>query len=466
MRSELDKFAVQNSIVHMSTDIKIKKGLQLKLKGAASNIIKRAPQTNNYAIKPTDFHGVFPKLLVKEGQSIKAGEPLFYSKYQDKIKFVSPVSGTLKEVQRGAKRKILNLMIEADSKQSAIKHKLLSLENLTSDQILESLLESGNWPFIKQRPYDVIANPDTTPKAIFVSAYATAPLAADFDILLDGQQEAFQTGIDVLAKLAPKVHLSVSSKSDSFLGSVTNCEIHRVSGPHPAGNVGVQIHHIDPVNAGEIVWTVGAEDVANIGRFFLNGVFDASRTIAVSGSPVAQPKYYKTTIGASLSSILDDAEADQSSPLRIVNGDVLTGVATSGEGHLSYYNNTLSVLPEGNRYRMFGWLPFVGSSIHSMSKTSLSWLFPKRQYAPDTNMNGEERALVVTGEMERVFPMDIYPMQLLKACMAHDIEKMENLGIYEVAPEDFALIDYSSSSKIEAQAIVREALDLMITEVG
>ena len=466
MRSELDKFAVQNSILHMSTDIKIKKGLQLKLKGAASNIIKRAPQTNNYAIKPTDFHGVFPKLLVKEGQGIKAGEPLFYSKYQNKINFVSPVSGTLKEVQRGAKRKILNLMIEADSKQSAIKHKLPSLEDITSDQIRELLLESGNWPFIKQRPYDVIANPDTTPKAIFVSAYATAPLAADFDIVLDGQQEAFQTGIDVLAKLAPKVHLSVSSKSDSFLGSVTNCEIHRVSGPHPAGNVGVQIHHIDPINAGEIVWTVGAEDVANIGRFFLNGVFDASRTIAVSGSPLTQPKYYKTTIGTSLSSILDDAEADQSSPIRIVNGDVLTGVASSGEGHLSYYNNTLSVLPEGNRYRMFGWLPFVGSSIHSMSKTSLSWLFPNRQYAPDTNMNGEERALVVTGEMERVFPMDIYPMQLLKACMAHDIEKMENLGIYEVAPEDFALIDYSSSSKIEAQAIVREALDLMITEVG
>ena len=466
MRSELDKFVVQNSILHMSTDIKIKKGLQLKLKGTASNIIKRAPQTNNYAIKPTDFHGVFPKLLVKEGQSIKAGEPLFYSKYQDKIKFVSPVSGTLKEVQRGAKRKILNLMIEADSKQSAIKHKLPSLEDITSYQIRELLLESGNWHFIKQRPYDVIANPDTTPKAIFVSAYATAPLAADFDIVLDGQQEAFQTGVDVLAKLAPKVHLSVSSKSDSFLGSVTNCEIHRVSGPHPAGNVGVQIHHIDPINAGEIVWTVGAEDVANIGRFFLNGVFDASRTIAVSGSPVTQPKYYKTTIGTSLSSILDDAEADQSSPIRIVNGDVLTGVASSGEGHLSYYNNTLSVLPEGNRYRMFGWLPFVGSSIHSMSKTSLSWLFPKRQYAPDTNMNGEERALVVTGEMERVFPMDIYPMQLLKACMAHDIEKMENLGIYEVAPEDFALIDYSSSSKIEAQAIVREALDLMITEVG
>ena len=222
MRSELDKFAVQNSIVNMSTDIKIRKGLQLKLKGAASNIIKRAPQTNIYALKPTDFHGVFPKLLVKEGQSVKAGEPLFYSKYQDKIKFVSPVSGTLKEVQRGAKRKILNLFIEADSKQSALKHKLPKLENITADQARELLLASGNWPFIKQRPFDVIANPDSKPKAIFVSAYASAPLSADYDIVLDGQQEAFQTGIDMLAKLAPKVHLSISSQSDSFLSSVTN----------------------------------------------------------------------------------------------------------------------------------------------------------------------------------------------------------------------------------------------------
>lgn len=466
MRSELDKFAVKNSTDNMSIDIKIRKGLKLNLKGAAENIVKQAPQTNNYALKPTDFHGVFPKLLLKEGQKIKAGEPLFFSKYQDKIKFVSPVSGTLKEVQRGAKRKILNLFIEADSKQSSIMHKLPKLEDVTSEQVRELLLASGNWPYIKQRPYDVIADPDRSPKAIFISAYATAPLAADFDIVLDGQQEAFQLGIDMLAKLAPKVHLSISSKSDSYLSAIKNCEIHRFSGPHPAGNVGVQIHHIDPVNAGETVWTVGAEDVANIGRFFLNGTYDASRTIAVSGSPVAQPRYYKTVIGASVDAILKDAVVDQNIPTRIINGDVLTGVSVTQDSHLGYYNNTLSVLPEGNRYRMFGWLPFVGSSIHSMSNTSLSWLFPKRVYAPDTNMNGEERALVVTGEMERVFPMDIYPMQLLKACMSQDIEKMENLGIYEVAPEDFALIDYSSSSKLEAQAIVREALDLMIKEVG
>ncbi|MEE3020038.1 MAG: NADH:ubiquinone reductase (Na(+)-transporting) subunit A, partial [Bacteroidota bacterium] len=214
------------------------------------------------------------------------------------------------------------------------------------------------------------------------------------------------------------------------------------------------------------VWVVGAEDVANIGRFFQTGVFDASRTLAVVGHPLSTPCYFKSKVGASLAPILEDVGAENLANLRVINGDVLTGTATSSAGYVGYYNNTVSVLPEGDRYRMFGWLPFAGPNIHSISNTSLSWLFPKRQYTPDTNLNGEERALVVTGEMERVFPMDIYPMHLLKACMANDIEKMEQLGIYEVAPEDFALIDYANSSKIEAQAIIRDALDLMYKEIG
>ena len=450
----------------MSIDIKIRKGLNLRLKGAAPNTLKTAPASTNYAINPTDFHGVFPKLVCKEGTSIQAGQPLFFSKYQDSIQFVSPVSGTVKEIKRGAKRKVLEIVLVADKKQQSVKHKLPALDKITPEQVKELLLASGNWPFIKQRPYDIVADPNATPKAIFVSALATAPLSAQFDVILEGQQDAFQTGIDMLSKLSPNLHLSVGAKESSQIAETKNCTIHRVKGPHPAGNVGVQIHHIDPINAGETVWVVGAEDVAKIGRFFQTGVFDASRTLAVVGHPLSTPCYYKSKVGASLAPILKDVGAENLANLRVINGDVLTGTTTSSAGYVGYYNNTVSVLPEGDRYRMFGWLPFAGPNIHSISNTSLSWLFPKRQYTPDTNLNGEERALVVTGEMERVFPMDIYPMQLLKACMANDIEKMEQLGIYEVAPEDFALIDYANSSKIEAQAIIRDALDLMYKEVG
>ncbi|MEC8238933.1 MAG: Na(+)-translocating NADH-quinone reductase subunit A [Bacteroidota bacterium] len=450
----------------MSIDIKIRKGLNLRLKGAAPNMLKTAPASTNYAINPTDFHGVFPKLVCKEGTFVQAGQPLFFSKYQESVQFVSPVSGTVKEIKRGAKRKVLEIVISADKKQQSVKHKLPALDKITPEQVKELLLASGNWPFIKQRPYDIVADPNATPKAIFISALATAPLSAQFDVILEGQQDAFQTGIDILSKLSPNLHLSVGAQESSQIAETKNCTIHRVKGPHPAGNVGVQIHHIDPINASETVWVVGAEDVANIGRFFQTGVFDASRTLAVVGHPLSTPCYFKSKVGASLAPILEDVGAENLANLRVINGDVLTGTATSSAGYVGYYNNTVSVLPEGDRYRMFGWLPFAGPNIHSISNTSLSWLFPKRQYTPDTNLNGEERALVVTGEMERVFPMDIYPMQLLKACMANDIEKMEQLGIYEVAPEDFALIDYANSSKIEAQAIIRDALDLMYKEVG
>ena len=450
----------------MSIDIKIRKGLNLLLKGAASNTLKTAPASTNYAINPTDFHGVFPKLVCKEGASVQAGQPLFFSKHQDSIQFVSPVSGTVKEIKRGAKRKVLEIVVAADKKQQSFKHKLPTLDKIAPEQVKELLLASGNWPFIKQRPYDIVADPNATPKAIFISALATAPLSAQFGVILEGQQDAFQTGIDMLSKLSPNLHLSVGAQESSQIAETKNCTIHRVKGPHPAGNVGVQIHHIDPINAGETVWVVGAEDVANIGRFFQTGVFDATRTLAVVGHPLSTPCYYKSKVGTSLLPILKDVGAENFVNLRVINGDVLTGTTTSSAGYLGYYNNTVSVLPEGERYRMFGWLPFAGTNIHSISNTSLSWLFPKREYTPDTNLNGEERALVVTGEMEKVFPMDIYPMQLLKACMANDIEKMEQLGIYEVAPEDFALIDYANSSKIEAQAIIRDALDLMNKEVG
>ena len=450
----------------MSADITLRKGLTIPMSGTADLKISSADSADNFVIYPDDFHGVVPKMLLKEGEVVLRGQPIFYSKANPEIKFVSPVSGTLAKIERGAKRRITALSIKTDGKDKAVVHKLAKLDKLGAADVKKHLLESGCWPFVKQRPYDVIADPNSTPKAIFISGFSTAPLAADVPFILSSQKEDFQNGINALAKLAPKVHLSVNAKVASFLTEVSNVELHSFKGPHPAGNVGVQIHHIDPVNAGETVWVVGPVDVARIGAFFSTGVFDASQMIAVVGPVVKSPSYFKSHLGAAVAPLLEQAGIDTDRQIRVINGDSLSGAAIHAEGNLGFYNNTLTVLSEGNHYRMFGWLPFVGSKIFSMSRTSLSWLMPKRKYALDTNMNGEERALVVTGEMEQVLPMDIFPMQLLKECMVQNIEKMEGLGIYEVAPEDFALVDYASTSKIEAQAIIREALDLMIKEVG
>ena len=341
------------------------------------------------------------------------------------------------------------------------------MKKLSQQKIKDIILNSGCWPFINQRPYDIIANPSDNPKSIFISTFNSAPISADVSILLNGQEEEFKKGVEVLSNLVDsKINIGIRKGSNSFINEIKNVNIYSVEGPHPSANVGVHIHHLDPINSGEKVWTIGPEDVSIIGRLFMTGSYNPIRTVAVAGPPVVKPSYYRTIIGAKISKIIDDAGCKEHTPLRFINGDVLSGTKVDYDGYLGFYNNTLSVLREGNNYRMFGWVPFVNNEVPSTHRTSFSWLFPNKNYDLDTNMNGEERAIVVTGEMEKVFPMDIYPMQLLKECMAENIEKMENLGIYEVAPEDFSLIDYSSSSKIEAQYIIRKGLDLMISEVG
>ena len=451
----------------MSYDIKIKNGLTINLKGAAQNIIKKAATPKTISINPSNFHLIIPKMVVKIGQKISQGDVVFFSKKDERIKFCSPVNGVVKEIIRGAKRKIIEIIIESIGDNERSSKKAIDYKNLSSEQVKNLLLSSGCWPFIKQRPYDIIANPSDSPKSIFISTFNSAPISADFQIILDDQKEEFKHGVKILSKLFSGVlNIGIKKNTKSFLNDIENVKIHTFNGPHPAGNVGVQIHHIDPINSGEKVWILGAEDVANIGRYFMTGNYNPVRTLAVSGPPVKNPKYYKTVAGSELCEIIKDAGINQNDNLRFINGDVLTGYKVESDNYLGFYNNTLSVLREGNHYRMFGWVPFVNNKVPSIYKTSFSWLFPNKKYDLDTNLNGEERALVVTGEMEKVFPMDILPMQLLKECMAGNIEKMESLGIYEVAPEDFSLIDYSSSSKIEAQYIIRKGLDLMISEVG
>jgi len=450
----------------MSADISIQRGATIHLKGRAEKILSEASPSKTFALKPDNFFGIVPRLMVKEGDKIAKGAPVFYAKKNPQIVFVSPVSGIVKEIQRGAKRKILKIVIEAQ-KGEAIVHKIPSLNRLDRKTVTDILLKSGAWPFIKQRPYGVLADPDLTPKSIYISTYASAPLDVDFQFLLKNNQKDFQTGIDILNFMTDTaVNLSVESSYLGFFENIKGVNLLPVKGPHPAGNVSVHIHKHDPINMGEKVWEVRPEDVANIGKLFTTGEFSARRTIAVAGESVSYPHYVITTIGALISSVTDITGYDNKQQNRFINGDVLTGNAEAPDGHLDFHNNLLSIIPEGNRYRMLGWLPFVDNKIPSLSKTSLSWLFASKGHSVDTNMNGEERAFVVTGEMEKVFPMNIYPMQLLKACMAGDIERMEALGIYEVLPEDFGLIDYANTSKIEAQEIIKQGIELMIKEVG
>lgn len=450
----------------MSQDIRIKKGLDIKLKGKAEEKISAAPRSGIFAILPKDFHGITPKLTVKIGDEVNVGDVLFYSKSNEQIKFTSPVSAKVSDIKRGAKRKILAVILEAKSQDQYKDFGKANPGSLSKEEVLSKILESGCWPFVKQRPYDIIANPADAAKAIFVSTFDTAPLAPNYAFVLKDKQEAFQAGIDALAKLTEGKVYVAANESSSYFSKTQNAEILNVTGKHPAGNVGVQIANVSPINQGERVWTVNAQDVAIIGNLFLTGNYNPAKTIALAGSEVSAPQYYTVISGQEIGSIINGNVNTNNT--RIISGNVLTGQKVSlKEGFLGFYDSIVSVIPEGNEYRMLGWIPFLGSGkIHSASKTSLSWLSPNKEYVLNTNLQGEERAMVVTGEMEKVMPIDIFPMQLLKAVLAKDIEKMENLGIYEVAPEDFALIDYTSSSKIEAQTIIREGLDIMINEVG
>ncbi len=449
----------------MSKDIKIRKGLTINLKGTAKHELSSVSRSGIYAINPPDFYGVTPKMVVRPGDKVKAGDVVFYDKKDEQIKFTSPVSGEIKEIVRGARRRILSIKIIAGTSDDFKDFGIKSPSKLNGDQIKAFLLETGCWAYIRQRPYDIMANPADVPKAIFISAYATAPLAAEPGFALQGKEKEFQAGIDALSKLTSgKVHLGVGSDETSFLKDVKGVELHRVSGKHPAGNVGVQISKIDPINAGEKVWVLKPADVAIIGKTFLTGKYNPSKVIALAGSQVKDPKYYKIIQGAQIKDIVSGKLKESKS--RIISGDPLTGAAVTINDPIGFYDQEITVLPEGDHYRFFGWMPFVGNDKFSMSRTFFSFLTPNKVYDLDTNMNGEERAMVVTGEMEKVMPIDIYPMQLIKATLASDIEKMENLGIYEVVPEDFALIDFVSSSKVEAQDIIRQGIDLMIKEVG
>ena len=444
--------------------VKISKGLNINLKGAPAQELTAVETPKYYALMPADFTRVTPKVVVKPEDVVKAGEPLFVDKSIPELQFVSPVSGKVVAVNRGERRRVLSVVVESDGKFESVEYKAKDVLSLSADDVKADLLKAGLFAFVRQRPYDVIADPKDTPRAIYVSAFDTKPLAVSFEMALKGNEEDFQVGLDALSRIAP-VHLGICKcQKSTALTVAKNVQTTVFVGPHPAGNVGVQINKTAPINKGEIVWTIGAEEVIFIGRLFNKGKVDFTRTIALAGSEVKNPSYSKVVLGAQLENILKGRLEDKYEN-RIIDGNVLTGKKTTADGFLGAFSTEVTVIPEiMNDADMLGWaMPRFG--MYSTSRSYFSWLCPKRKYTIDARIKGGERHMIMSNEYDKVFPMDIYPEYLLKAIITGNIDKMEQLGIYEVAPEDFALCEFVDSSKLELQRIVREGLDKLRAEM-
>ena len=449
----------------MANTIKITKGLDIKISGKAAEEISKIPHSVVFEVNPDSYHGITPKVLIKEGDTITAGSPLFHEKNVPEMNFVSPVSGKVREIVRGERRKVMHITIETDKTIEYKKFSVKKPSESTADEIRTLILESGLWSFIRQRPYDIIANPAKSPKAIFISTFDTSPLAPDYDFIVKNQLVDFQTGVDALSKLTlGKVHLGLKSDTSIFK-SVKGVETTIFTGPHPSGNVGVQINHVNPVNKGEVVWKINPQDVLFIGRLFNKGIVDLTRMVALTGPEVENPQYFETISGNNISEIIKGNLKKVSYPLRFISGNVLVGRKITENGFLAPCCSQISVIDEGSEtHEMFGWaMPRLNK--FSASRLYFSKLLGKKEFKYDARLMGGRRAIIMSGEYDKVFPMDILPEHLIKAMIAKNIDKMESLGAYEVAPEDFALCEFVDTSKLPLQAIVRYSLDLLKQEV-
>ena len=450
----------------MSNNIYLKKGLNIPINGVAAQTTKKVIVPDVVTIKPTDFRGLVPKLLVREGDKVLAGTPVLADKMSQNILFSSPVSGVVAEVVRGEKRKLLEVRIKADAEQEYVDFGVKRVADMSAEQIKEALLAAGLWPALVQRPYGIVANPEVAPKAIFVSAFSTAPLAADLDFTLRDDLTNIQTAINALNKLTKGgVHVSLNAQtySGTPFHKLENVIMHTFSGQHPAGNVGVQIHHISPICKGETVWTVSLMMLAAIGKLFNTGKYDVRRKIAVTGPKVKNPAYVDGYPGISMKDVKEFY--GDASELRFISGDVLTGTNVGAEGYLGFHDNQITILEEGDKYELLGWAKPFRPKLFSASRTYFSWLTPNKKYDMDTNLHGGPRAFVVNDTYGKVLPMDLYPVYLLKACLANDIDKMEKFGIYEVLEEDLALCEYVCPSKIYIQQIITDGIALMLKEM-
>ena len=452
----------------MSKIIKLKKGFDINLAGKAEHKIADSIHPETFAIKPTDFIGMKrPKLLVNEGDNIKAGTPILFDKMQENVMYCSPVSGEIVEVKRGAKRKILEVKILADKTieyESFQSYSPSDITGLSREEAQVQMLKAGVWPNIVKRPFGIVANENDSPKAIHISAFDTHPLAADVAFTLQGEEDAFKTGINILRKFTDgKIHLNhnLNAEVSKVFAGVEGIEHNKFSGPHPAGNVGVQIHHLDPINKGDVVWTLTPYGVAQIGKLFSQGKYDASRLVAVCGSEVKTPQYYKTYSGGAINKLVEgNTKQDH---VRYISGNVLTGEKIEKDGYLSFYSNSITVIPEGDHSEFLGWI-MPKKNVLSFHRAWGLFSFmngKNKEYVLDSNTNGEDRAFVQTGTFEKVTPMDIYPTFLLKAILSEDFDNVEALGIYEVIEEDLALCEFVDVSKHDVQHMVREGIELI-----
>ena len=448
----------------MANVIKLRKGLDINLKGKAAKQKFSVKAAAQYALVPDDFVGMTPKVVVREGDKVKAGDALFVNKKQTDVKFASPVSGVVLAVVRGDRRKVLRVVVEADKDQQYVDFGQKQVASLDGDAVVKALLEAGLFGYINQLPYAVSTTPDQKPRAVFVSALRDMPLAGDFEYELQGNEEDFQTGLTALSKVAP-VYLGIGAKQTSkALTGAKDVEVNVFDGPCPAGNVGVQVNNIAPVNKGEVVWTVDPTAVIFFGRLFRTGKVDLRRLVAVAGSEITKPEYAEVLVGQPIADLLEGKLAAKDH-VRIINGNPLTGRKATMVDFVGGHTSEITVIPEGDNVdEMLGWI-LTRTNDFSVSSSYFSWLFGKnKEYALDARVKGGERHMIMSGEYDKVLPMDIYAEYLIKAIIAGDIDRMEQLGIYEVAPEDFAVAEFVDSSKLELQHIVRQGLDMLRKE--
>ena len=448
----------------MTEQIRLRKGLDIKLKGRAKKQTMPLESSKLYAIVPDDFVGVTPKMAVKAGDHVKAGETLFVNKNSEEVRFASPVSGTVKSIERGDRRKILYVSVEADDEQTFADFGTKDIQTLDGEGVKKALLEAGLFGYINQLPYAVSTTPDTEPKAIFVSALRDKPLQGDFEYELEGQEQAFQTGLTALSKIA-KVYLSIGAQQNcKALTEAKNVELTVFDGPCPAGNVGVQVNHLSPVNKGEVVWTVDPTAVIFFGRLFQTGKVDLTRVVAVAGSKVKEPAYVKALVGTPIKDIVA-GRLTATEHVRILNGNPLTGTIAGDNAFLGAHTSEVVAMPEGDDVdEMAGWI-MPRFNQFSTSRSYFSWLFgKKKEYDLDARIKGGKRNIIMSGEYDSVLPMDIYGEYLIKAMITGNIDKQEQLGIYEVSPEDFALAEFVDSSKQPLQQIVRNGLNTLRKE--
>lgn len=455
----------------MSKTIVLKKGLNIPVSGIAEKCLSKTMNCDVVAVQPSDFKGLLPRLLVKEGDSVLAGSPVLSDKKNPDIIITSPISGTVKEIVRGEKRKLLAVLIQTGSEQKSVDFGKKSPDALSADEIKAELLKGGLWPFLIQRPYGVLADPAATPKAVFVSAIASAPLAADPDYAFAGDVQFIQLGINALAKIA-KVHISfdAGTYSTSPLAKLSGAEAHVFKGKYPIGSLGVQISHISPIVKGDIVWTVSLQGLAAIGKYFATGRYDVRRMVAVSGPMCLEPSYISTVPGMPMKD-LKPYYGTNEEDCRIISGDIMSGRTVGENGYIGFHDNTATLIKEGTEKELLGWArPFrvnQYSADHTYFKWCLGWLSPKKDFEMTTNLHGGPRAFVMSdGYYAKFLPMDIYPLYLVKACIAGDIEKMEKFGIYEVLPEDLAICEFADPSKNYIQDIIAQGIDLMLKEMA